>query len=141
MSDSLNAAKNSMSGKYSARKCITYYFTSEYRTSSRRGVTPGQAVQRASPAAMRGLVVGDRTPASRQCQPAQALPVEGGARVGFAAWGNVAVPGNIADPVSAAQRPRERREHGVLRVGIRHVVGAFEFDPDAEIVAVFASAP
>src|SRR5450631_155666 len=148
MSDSLNAAKNNMSGKYSARKCITYYFTSEYSRSSRHWPALARTGPRLArcrhPLRLRPrgeLVVRQRRPASRQGQPAVALPVEGRTRVGLAAGGDFAMAGNVADPVAAAQRPCKRREHHVLRIGIGNVVRAFELDADGEIVAALTPAP
>ncbi len=69
-----------------------------------------------------------------------ARPVESRAGVGLALRGNVAVTLNAAQVdgrPGTADVPGKLLQHRVLRIGIRQVVGAFQFDADGEIVTAF----
>src|SRR5215831_5686053 len=74
-------------------------------------------------------------------QRAVAAPVEIRPGIGLAPGSDVAVSGALRDGKARAERRRERREHGVLHVLERRVVGSLELDADREIVAAGPSLP
>ena len=49
--------------------------------------------------------------------------------------------GDLERPVAGEKRSSEFRERLVLRLGERHVVGAFELNADGEVVATAAALP
>jgi len=82
-----------------------------------------------------------RASAANVEQTAKARPVEGSARIGLAPWRDVGMPGDIRDRVARGERASQRGEARVLRVGVRHLTGALEFDADGKVVAAYPPLP
>lgn len=55
--------------------------------------------------------------------------------------GDVGMTDAVLDRVGALQHPGQIRQHRVLRIGERLIVGTFELDADREIVAAAVAAP
>src|SRR5262249_26451580 len=68
-------------------------------------------------------------------------PVEGRARIGLAAWRDVAVTDHLGNGIAAAQSASKPRHRRVLRALVGDVVRAFQLDADGKSVAVRASSP
>src|SRR5690606_19681445 len=107
------------------------------------GDTPGARVTTAGSAPPATEPENSSVPSIRRCiarQPAEiARPVKAGAGVGLATRRDVFVPGNTFvgnQRVGVLQRPGERDEAVILRLGERLVVGTLKLDADGEIVAV-----
>jgi len=72
----------------------------------------------------------------------QPLPVERWPRIGLAAWGDIGMADQPVGPnrrISDPQRRDDCRQMQILAVVVGQLVGAFQFDSDAEIVAAMAA--
>src|SRR5215471_7563024 len=112
----LKAIKKRMSGKKSARSCITCHYTPYVPEPARGPPDHGSRSWRVLAAG------GSETP--------EPWPVEGRAGIGLAAGRHVGMPGDMFDREAAPESLQEARELRILRRCVLCGVGPLELDAD-----------